>query len=580
MEMYFSIENLCIAWERYRRDTNRDIKDYAGMDLFEIDLDNNLNNLSELLLSGGYKPSRPAKFYEPKPSGTLRSKTILCIEDALVYQCIIDTIATRSYEDSLRYESFVFGSVLNEEVSKGVNLLKEDNPRFFFFELWMDKWAQFAESVNKEIEDRSVAFKLETDITGFFDCIPHSKLLLMIYRKYDIEKAVVDLLAECLNMWSGTADSATPGIGIPQGPQASFFLGNLYLLDMDDILVNKGLSYYRYMDDIRIYSSNKAELNRVLVDIDKYLKSNGLSINSKKTLIEPIRENRDEEKLDIADLLAYLSGVRKAKDKKEEKKKSKAKKGKKKVEFDDIDVTEQLGSVSGADFEREKDFDFDSKEEAEEYLQKELKEVKGAIDARVEFKKSGVRFKDEKGIDQNLRGSQKDWLKIGYDYRSILKLSEAMELDYTPDPELVDVWMLAADKFFSKANQFNWILIKYASDDKLKKQLMNRIEETSLYEWVQYQYIITLAVSQELTIEELRGYFKQLKSAPSFYLKLGLYRLLILQTDPDHQLYATVNHSIKSEKDSFLKSTLLYYIDRKNEGLLTKFDIAQTIGLI
>ena len=578
MEMYFSIENLRIAWERCRRDTNRDIKDYAGMDLFEIDLENNLNNISELLLSGGYKPSRPAKFYEPKPSGTLRSKTILCIEDALVYQCIIDTIATRSYKESLRYESFVFGSVLNEEVDKGVDLLKEDNPKFFFFELWMDKWAEFAESVNKEIEDHYVTYKLETDITGFFDCIPHSKLLMMIYMKYDIDKTLVDLLAECLNMWSGTAESATPGVGIPQGPQASFFLGNLYLLDMDDILVKKGLSYYRYMDDIRIYSSSKAELNEVLVDIDKYLKSNGLSINSKKTLIEPISENREEEKLDIADLLVYLNVIRK--EKKEVKKKSKSENVKKKVELDDIDITEQLGSVSGADFDPESDFDFDTKEEAEEYLRKELKVVKKAIDARVDFNNSGVDFKDEKGIDNNLRTAQKDWLKIGYDYRSILKLSEVMELDYKPDKELEDVWLLAADKFFSKANQFNWILIKYSSDNQLKKKLMERIKETSLYEWVQYQYIITIAVSQELTIEELRGYFKQLKSAHSFYLKLGLYRLLILQTDLDNQLYATINHSIKSEKDSFLKSTLLYYIDRKNEGLLTKCDIAQTIGLI
>tara|TARA_B100000963_G_scaffold110022_1_gene95773 strand:- start:5077 stop:6819 length:1743 start_codon:yes stop_codon:yes gene_type:complete len=580
MKTYFSIENLRIAWERCRRDTNRDIKDYAGMDLFEVDLDNNLNNLSEILLSKRYKPCRPAKFYEPKPSGTLRSKTILCIEDALVYQCIIDTIAARSYEDSLPYESFVFGSVLNEEVSKGVNLLKEDNPKYFFFEMWMDKWAQFAESVNKEIEDLSITYKLETDITGFFDCIPHSKLLLTIYQKYDIDKSVVDILAECLNMWSGTADSATPGIGIPQGPQASFFLGNLYLLDMDYILVKKGLSYYRYMDDIRIYSSDKAELNKVLVDIDKHLKSNGLSINSKKTLIEPISENREEEKLNISDLLFYLNEVKNEMGLKEGKGESKNLNIKKKVEFYDLDITEQFGPVSESDFEKGSDFYFNSKEEADEYLQKQLKEVKEVINARIEFKKNGVSFKNEMEIDQNIRGFQKEWLKIGYDYRSILKLSKVMELGYNPDIELIDVWLIAADKFFSKANQFNWILIKYPCDNKLKKKLMAIIEKSSLYEWVQYQYIITLAVTQKLTLEELRKYFKQLSLTSSFYLKLGLYRLLILQADSGHQLYATIIHSIKSEKDTFLKSTLLYYIDKKNKGILTKYDIAQTIGLI
>ena len=265
MKEYFDLSNLRIAWERCLRDTNRDVKDYAGIDLFGFSIEDNLQNLSEVLLSGDYKPSRPAKFYEPKSTGTQRTKTILCIEDAIVYQSIIDTLAARAYEESNQYESFVFGSVLHSEVALGTSILKSENPKFYFFEFWMEKWTKFADSVNNEVEDRSVAFKLETDITGFFDCIPHSKLLQLIYNKHGIDKGVVDLLNKCLNRWSGTADSTTPGIGIPQGPQASFFLANLYLTEIDSILVNKGLSYYRYMDDMRIYSSSKDELIEVFI---------------------------------------------------------------------------------------------------------------------------------------------------------------------------------------------------------------------------------------------------------------------------------------------------------------------------
>ena len=144
LKNYFDIPNLTIAWERTIRDSNRDVKDYAGIELFESNIDNNLLYLSELLIAGEYKPSRPAKFYEPKATGTQRAKTILCIEDAIVYQCICDTIAYRAYDTTEKYERFVFGSVLNEEVKLGVDLLTIENPRFYFFELWMSKWNQFS----------------------------------------------------------------------------------------------------------------------------------------------------------------------------------------------------------------------------------------------------------------------------------------------------------------------------------------------------------------------------------------------------------------------------------------------------
>ena len=84
LKNYFDIPNLRIAWERAIRDSNRDVKDYAGIELFESNIDNNLRYLSELLIAGEYKSSRPAKFYEPKATGTQRAKTILCIEDAIV----------------------------------------------------------------------------------------------------------------------------------------------------------------------------------------------------------------------------------------------------------------------------------------------------------------------------------------------------------------------------------------------------------------------------------------------------------------------------------------------------------------
>lgn len=586
MKDYFDISNLRIAWERCLRDTNRDVKDYAGIDLFGFSFEENLQNLSEVLLSGEYKPSRPAKFYEPKSTGTQRSKTILCIEDAIVYQCIIDTLATRAYEESNQYESFVFGSVLHSEVALGTSILKTENPKFYFFEFWMEKWTKFADSVNNEVEDRSVAFKLETDITGFFDCIPHSKLLQLIYNKYGIEKDVVDLLSKCLNRWSGTADSTTPGIGIPQGPQASFFLANLYLTEIDSILVNKGLSYYRYMDDMRIYSSSKDELIEVLVLIDKYLKSNGLSINSKKTLIEALGEDREEEKIDVADILKYLNlspvlkNLMVVKTDENQSKNQEEKYISKRREVDLHDLGEQFGSSSSQTRQQTKEFNFKNEKEAQKYLEKELKAFEKEINARLIITTAGVQFKNPGLVDEDPRKAQKEWLKLGYEYRSLLNLSDSLELGYEADQKYFSVWLFIAMSFIAKANQFNWILTRYPSSKKNKKLLFEHIDRSKLYEWVQHQFITTLAISQKLDTEELRRCFKKMKSCESFYVRLAYYYLLILQVDEFHQLYATINNSIIQEKDLFLKSTLLHYIDKKNRGQLSKHDIAKTIGLL
>jgi hypothetical protein len=573
LKNYFDIPNLTIAWERTIRDSNRDVKDYAGIELFESNIENNLQYLSELLTAGEYKPSRPAKFYEPKATGTQRAKTILCIEDAIVYQCICDTIAFRAYDTTEKYENFVFGSVLNKEVKLGVELLTIENPRFFFFELWMSKWSEFAESVNAEVDDRSMTYKLETDITGFFDCIPHSKLLQLLYKKFDVDPAVLDLFSECLNTWSGTSESATPGVGIPQGPQASFFIANVYLGDIDEKMVSRGLSYYRYMDDFRIYSSSENELIEVLVEIDKFLKSNGLSINSKKTLIEKLDEDREKEKIDNADIMAYLAiAFEEEVELKIDKTESDS--------IDQIDLTEQFGGASQGDFYFTRDFEFSSDEDAKKYLEKEFDILDNFIWSKIKKVGDSVEFIDEESITKDLRKHQKDWLKIGFEYRSLLTLSESLEFDYKQNPAYIDVWFLLSRKFIAKANQFNWILAKYEANSSLKDKLLSHIEKFRLYEWIQHQFIVTLAISQELTTEELRNCFKKLKATDSLYVKLAYYRLLILQVEPNHQLYSTVKHSIELEKNTFLKTTLLHYYHKKNLGQLSKYDIAKTIGLL
>ncbi|MFN9109031.1 MAG: RNA-directed DNA polymerase, partial [Bacteroidota bacterium] len=211
------------------------------------------------------------------------------------YQAIANVIAQRAYPQLVQTDQFVYGSVLVPEVQLGTDLLKTPDATFYFFKFWKSLYNKFKDSVIKAIEVDKASYKFETDITGFFDSIPHYNLLLTLSTEFSVEDEILDLLSECLNAWSGTKENSTPGVGIPQGPVPSFFFANLLLHPLDKQVIGDAFKYYRYMDDINIYGYSEEELLDVLVTIDNYLKGHGLSINSKKTRIEKIDPDKEDE---------------------------------------------------------------------------------------------------------------------------------------------------------------------------------------------------------------------------------------------------------------------------------------------
>lgn len=287
---YFNPENLLLAYHRVSVWPEVLIKDVVGLRAYENNLEENLKYLSDKICSGQFKPQRPFKYYEPKASGTHRTKSMLMVEDALLYQAIANILATRNYDKLEAHNSFIFGSVLHPETKLGLQLVRNNEylPPFYFFQHWRPLFEQFSSSVIKAIEKDKAAFKFETDITGFFDSIPHYNLLEILGKEFNVEEEILDLMSDCLNIWSGTRESLTPGVGIPQGPQPSYLLANMFLYPLDKQLIGKAYKYFRYMDDLKIYSYTEDALRDALVVIDIYLKGSGLSINSKKTAITPI----------------------------------------------------------------------------------------------------------------------------------------------------------------------------------------------------------------------------------------------------------------------------------------------------
>ena len=563
LQTYFSVEQLLLAFYRVQCWPDKTVKDQVGLKAFGANLEANAKHLSEKILSGEYSPQKGFKFYMPKSSRTLRTKTMLHVEDALVYQAIANKIAQEQQPKLAGLDDFVFGSVLSPDVTKGTALLKEDDPNYFFFKFWKGLFQQFKESVLYSIKEDKVNYKFETDITGFFDSIPHYNLLLVLSEAFNVEDEILDLLSDCFNIWSGTKDSMTPGVGIPQGPLPSFFFANLILHQLDGQIIGEGYKYYRYMDDIHIYGYEENELVEALLIIDKYTKGNGLSINSKKTSIERIVEREEEETVkkeikklsrvasynsepDDALIFALLSGENpdfdEVKPKKDPKTKAKPKPKPKKSSILDKEankLSEQDQGSGLADFWANVTTLKDEKEIIqfwEEQFEEAEKEVPALFNA------------DSDSLELNDDTEDLDFINFSVQYTSSQRALKELGIEKKLDNGLIKYWLFAYKKFFWRANNLGITLGAYGANEEIKSALIDMYEnQFRPYEWVRYFIIMTVSFSQEFTDQELRRlFFKWLKEEESDLVKISLYRLLFRHAK-NQQFSSSLKNELQKE---------------------------------
>lgn len=582
---YFNPKSIELAFHRVQCWSDKTIKDQVGLRAFGGNLQANCIRLSEKIISGNFKPQRGFKFYVPKASFTNRTKTLLYAEDAIVYQAIADTIGFESYDTLSEQESFVFGSVLSLEVKKGIAILNEVDPNYFFFKFWKNLFNSFKESIIHSIEVDKAQYKFETDITGFFDCIPHYNLLAKLSERFQVEDEILDLLAKCLNIWSGTKESITPGVGIPQGPLPSFLLANMILHDLDELIISEGFKYYRYMDDIKIYGYEERELVKALVLIDKYLKGNGLSINSKKTIIEKIEEGVEDATIKEMKKVETFSFYDE-------------------FDFDDIqtfniddllgklkldntnkkDITESEKEINKAsklsDQEHNQDF-FDASKINVLKDEKEIIQYWESLIVEVETNLPKL-FKDV--IDDNLELNKEvddiDFIKLSAQYGISVRRLIEFKPDFKPNNDLLKYWLFAYKKFFWRANNFGLTLGLYRYNDLVKKELLNLIAtDFSLYEWARYFALQTLSFSQKFIDKELRQeFFKMLQEEDSDLVKISLYRILFGHSN-NEQFNATLKKQLQKENNQYLKILITDF--NKNHSA-KDFDIVEflkSIGL-
>jgi hypothetical protein len=566
-EIYFSTDNLKLAYYRIVCWPERLVKDRFGIHAFGAQLDKNVKQLSEKLISGKYSPQRGFKYYEPKSSGTQRTKTLLMIEDALVYQAIANVIAARNYELLAEHDDFVFGSVLMPDTKQCTELLNQDNSKYFFFKFWKSLFVRFKDSVIKAIEQDKATHKFETDITGFFDSIPHYNLLLTLSTHFGVEDEILDLLSVCLNAWSGTKESSTPGVGIPQGPQPSYLLANLLLYPLDKQLISEAFKYYRYMDDIKIYGYSESELRNVLVHIDNYLKGHGLSINSKKTGITAIDAAKEDEtvkelrRFEVigndytgdetfitelseggleSNIIKTLLGLSEQSPE----------------EHDESDTKKQLENITDP-------------EKIIAFWEKEISEVEKELPSL--FKSDSLELADPEKTDDI------DFIRLSAKYgtavRSVNEYKQVKAANH-----LLPYWLFALKKFYWRASNYILTLQHYRDNETLKEELISIYLTDKNYECYRYHIITCLTYNFRYSDRELREFFKYLKAENSELVRYALYCMLIKHSD-DQQLKSTLRVQLSREANNYLKLITLDYWKRDANRVSSMDELVKQMGL-
>lgn len=213
---------------------------------------------------------------------TYRANPLLTI-DVPKENFTIRPMARPEIQDWVMYEALVI--FLISKISKNISKRSFSASKFKDKTTGTQAWKNF-DLKSRDLYEKGFHFVVNTDISGYFENIDlnelRNKLINHIGPSDSESRVIIDsLLTNFLYPWSS---GRRYNFGLPQGPNASTFLGEIYLDNVDgEMEEEKG--YIRYVDDIRIFCKTEIEAKKALIKIIKSLRKYKLNINAKKTRI-------------------------------------------------------------------------------------------------------------------------------------------------------------------------------------------------------------------------------------------------------------------------------------------------------
>ena len=252
-----SFGNLDLAWSRITTANNLQHKQMFRhlYSAYEPGRKANLQLLHEKL-KGGWKPTSPIRMYLPKASGLLRPLTLLALDDQIVLQAIANQVAKQMFKRRRAVENrLVFSSCQNS---------KPDS--IFFLQDWRRTYHDFKLRLGRHLA-RGNHWIAHFDLAAFYETISHRALQSVVSPSGGSNEAW-EMSRKCLCMWTCENKGIPVDHGIPQGPIASDFLAEIFLLPLDEAMDKAGIPYIRYVDDIRVLAKTEDEVRRAAVVLE------------------------------------------------------------------------------------------------------------------------------------------------------------------------------------------------------------------------------------------------------------------------------------------------------------------------
>lgn len=257
MDKVYAKRTLGLAWKRVKQNKGSHGVDKMSIDRFSKQSEQYLQELHDELRQGRYQPKAVKRVYIPKSGGGQRPLGIPAVKDRIV-QAALKMVIEPIFEHEFLEHSYGF------RPQRGC----KDALR----------------AVDQQLKS-GFTWVVDADMKGYFDSIPHSKLMELV-KQHVSDGGVLGMIEAYLkqDIMDGL-DQWTPMAGTPQGAVISPLLANLYLHPLDQIIEQAGYQMVRYADDFVILCRTREDAEKALTMVQNWVNSHELTLHPNKTQI-------------------------------------------------------------------------------------------------------------------------------------------------------------------------------------------------------------------------------------------------------------------------------------------------------
>lgn len=258
IDKVYSEKNLRSAFARVKRNRGKPGVDHQTIEMFEANLDANIQHLSRSLRDDTYRPRAIRRVMIPKPG--VKEKRPLGIP----------TVRDRVAQGALRH---VLEPIFERDFAE----------RSYGFR--PKRGCKDALRRVDSLLKAGFTWVVDADLKGYFDTIPHGQLMDRVQAKVT-DGRVLRLIEMYLKQdVMETAKRWTPQRGSPQGAVISPLLSNIYLDELDHLMAGSGVEMVRYADDFVLLCRSEEDAQRALDLVKSWTAQAGLTLHPDKTHI-------------------------------------------------------------------------------------------------------------------------------------------------------------------------------------------------------------------------------------------------------------------------------------------------------